>query len=244
MNGCHMPKLFNIKTLVVKFVSCACAVGAGLPVGPEGPMIHIGALVCAQDRQLIVGMLCSVLSMHSVQCSYHVNFGFLQVGSALSQGHSTTLNFTTGMFTRFQNPRDQRDFVTAGASCSHSSVTLRMHVAGMACRLQHRFIATRRRRDWRGCGFQCAHWRPAICLRGGGLVLQHEPGMAHILWWAPCMSARCHYTYAASALTIFTMGSSCGQLSQLCACRLHGFSTHVEYAQISAALSIRRYGSL
>lgn len=28
------------------------------------------------------------------------------------------------------------------------------------------------------------------------------------------------------------------------ACRLHGFSTHVEYAQISAALSIRRYGSL
>jgi len=45
LNGVHMPKIFNLKTLVVKFVSCAAAVGVGLPVGPEGPMIHMGALV-------------------------------------------------------------------------------------------------------------------------------------------------------------------------------------------------------
>lgn len=38
-------QIFNLKTLVVKFVSCAAAVGVGLPVGPEGPMIHMGALV-------------------------------------------------------------------------------------------------------------------------------------------------------------------------------------------------------
>lgn len=28
--------------MVVKFFSCVCAVGAGLPIGPEGPMIHLG----------------------------------------------------------------------------------------------------------------------------------------------------------------------------------------------------------
>lgn len=67
-------------TLVVKFASCALAVGSGLPVGPEGPMVHIGAMV----------------------------------GAALSQGHSTTLGFDTGLFKRFQNPKDKRDFVTAG----------------------------------------------------------------------------------------------------------------------------------
>ena len=35
-------QVFNIQTLWVKFVSCATAVGSGLPVGPEGPMVHIG----------------------------------------------------------------------------------------------------------------------------------------------------------------------------------------------------------
>ncbi len=73
-------QVFNVKTLWVKFVSCAAAVGSGLPVGPEGPMIHIGAMI----------------------------------GAALSQGQSTSLGFTTGLFKRFQNPKDKRDFVTAG----------------------------------------------------------------------------------------------------------------------------------
>ena len=35
-------QVFNLHTLWVKFVSCATAVGSGLPVGPEGPMVHIG----------------------------------------------------------------------------------------------------------------------------------------------------------------------------------------------------------
>jgi len=42
LNGTHVRHIFNIKTLVVKFLSCMAAVGCGLPVGPEGPMIHMG----------------------------------------------------------------------------------------------------------------------------------------------------------------------------------------------------------
>jgi chloride channel 7 len=77
-----IPKVFNIFTVAVKFASCALCVASGLPVGPEGPMIHIGGAI----------------------------------GAALSQGHSTTLGFTTNIFRRFRNPRDKRDFVTAGVA--------------------------------------------------------------------------------------------------------------------------------
>ena len=82
LNGCHMPKVFNLKTLGVKFLSAALAVGSGLPVGPEGPMVHIGATIA----------------------------------SGMSQGHSTTLGWDSGLLKRFQNPKDKRDFVTAGAA--------------------------------------------------------------------------------------------------------------------------------
>ena len=50
-------QVFNVWTLAVKFLSCGLAVSSGLPVGPEGPLIHIGAAL----------------------------------GSAISQGHSTTM---------------------------------------------------------------------------------------------------------------------------------------------------------
>ena len=40
-----------MQTLIVKFLSCAFAVGCGMPVGYEGPMIHLGSLVAAGMSQ-------------------------------------------------------------------------------------------------------------------------------------------------------------------------------------------------
>lgn len=40
LNGAHQSKIFDPRTLVVKFMSCVMAVSSGMPVGPEGPMIH------------------------------------------------------------------------------------------------------------------------------------------------------------------------------------------------------------
>lgn len=47
LNGIMFPRIFNIRNLLTKTLSCILAVSAGLPVGTEGPMIHIGSLIGA-----------------------------------------------------------------------------------------------------------------------------------------------------------------------------------------------------
>ncbi|KAK7115171.1 chloride channel protein C-like isoform X2 [Littorina saxatilis] len=51
LNGTHMRHIFSLRTMVAKFLSCVTAIGCGMPVGPEGPMIHLGALVGAGVSQ-------------------------------------------------------------------------------------------------------------------------------------------------------------------------------------------------
>jgi len=47
LNGVMFPRVFNIRTLAAKSLSTILSVCSGLPVGAEGPMIHIGSLIAA-----------------------------------------------------------------------------------------------------------------------------------------------------------------------------------------------------
>jgi chloride channel 7 len=47
LNGNHVPNLLRLRTLVAKFVGTICSVASGLPMGPEGPMVHMGACVAS-----------------------------------------------------------------------------------------------------------------------------------------------------------------------------------------------------
>jgi chloride channel 7 len=91
LNGINVPRVFDLRTFIVKFVSTMCAVASGLPVGPEGPMIHLGATIAAGLSQGDTGAL----------------------------GFTTPRWITDGAvsFRRFRNDKDKRDFVTAGAAC-------------------------------------------------------------------------------------------------------------------------------
>ena len=86
LNGVLMPKVFNVRTLIVKLWSCIFAVSSGLPVGPEGPMIHLGAMVGAGVSQ----------------------------GRSRTLGISSWTN--TNFFKRFRNNKDHRDFIAAGSA--------------------------------------------------------------------------------------------------------------------------------
>ncbi|NXF38816.1 CLCB protein, partial [Nyctibius bracteatus] len=52
LNGTCIHHLFNIKTFLGTFVSCVLAVASGLFCAPEGPMIHLGALLGCGLSQL------------------------------------------------------------------------------------------------------------------------------------------------------------------------------------------------
>jgi chloride channel 7 len=48
----NIPGLFQLRTLFIKLISVICAVGGGLAVGQEGPMIHIGAMIAWNMSQM------------------------------------------------------------------------------------------------------------------------------------------------------------------------------------------------
>lgn len=52
LNGFNIPRLVRFQTLVCKAIGIVFAVSAGLPVGKEGPMVHIGAVVAAGVSQV------------------------------------------------------------------------------------------------------------------------------------------------------------------------------------------------
>ncbi|XP_026555388.1 chloride channel protein C-like [Pseudonaja textilis] len=45
LNGTSIQQIFNIRTFAGTFGSCVLAVASGLFCGPEGPMIHLGAII-------------------------------------------------------------------------------------------------------------------------------------------------------------------------------------------------------
>lgn len=92
--------MFEWRTSAIKFLSCALCVGAGLPVGPEGPMIFLGAA------------LGGLVSQGSTSTKLIRNEQF----RAKVDGVLTSMGKWAWPFKRFRNRGDQRDFMTAGCA--------------------------------------------------------------------------------------------------------------------------------
>ncbi|KAL7561898.1 hypothetical protein ACA910_014271 [Epithemia clementina (nom. ined.)] len=92
LNGIALPRVADVKTLICKVLGVTFSVGAGLPVGKEGPMVHSGSVVAA------------AISQGGPRCP-----GTTGGGSAFAQ------------FQDFRNDREKRDFVACGAAAGVAS---------------------------------------------------------------------------------------------------------------------------
>lgn len=87
LNGIDLPRVVDVKTLICKVIGVTFSVGAGLPVGKEGPMVHSGSVIAA-----------SISQQSLPPCP----------------GRRTDKSFSS--FSDFRNDREKRDFVACGAA--------------------------------------------------------------------------------------------------------------------------------
>mmetsp|Transcript_69800 Transcript_69800/g.175820 ORF Transcript_69800/g.175820 Transcript_69800/m.175820 type:complete len:746 (+) Transcript_69800:55-2292(+) len=65
LNGIDLPNVLLLRTLAAKAFGIICSVGAGLPCGKEGPMIHSGAIVAATMSRFNAGPLITPYRLNS-----------------------------------------------------------------------------------------------------------------------------------------------------------------------------------
>lgn len=96
LNGNDIPNLLRLRTLITKILGTICTVSSGLPIGQEGPMVHIGAAV-ASTLTWMHGKFPS-----QKKCDYKK--------SCFSKFHPQAWPFD------FHNDKDRREFVSAGTA--------------------------------------------------------------------------------------------------------------------------------
>jgi H+/Cl- antiporter ClcA len=52
LNGLNVPGLIKMKTMWLKAIGIIFSCAAGLPIGKEGPMVHVGAVIAAEISQV------------------------------------------------------------------------------------------------------------------------------------------------------------------------------------------------
>jgi H+/Cl- antiporter ClcA/predicted transcriptional regulator len=101
LNGVHIPRVLSAACLVVKVLGSVMAVGSLLCIGPEGPLVHIGA---------IVGSGLTRGRKHT------------RVGWPLARrGETRPLSISWPWVGQFRNDVDRREFISIGAAAGFSA---------------------------------------------------------------------------------------------------------------------------
>mmetsp|Transcript_36922 Transcript_36922/g.104189 ORF Transcript_36922/g.104189 Transcript_36922/m.104189 type:complete len:888 (-) Transcript_36922:149-2812(-) len=102
LNGSFIPNLLNFKTFVTKFFGTICGCAANMAMGPEGPMVHMGACIASCIAELDCKM-----------------FGCLACCGPRKRVGALGDPATTGRcyLCRSFDDTDHREFVSAGTAC-------------------------------------------------------------------------------------------------------------------------------
>jgi H+/Cl- antiporter ClcA len=82
LNGNRLPKAINVKTFFGKLFGTILNVAGSLPAGPEGPMIHIGAMVGGGVSQPRSKTMNCALPYTAKFCTDKDRRDFISVGTA------------------------------------------------------------------------------------------------------------------------------------------------------------------
>ncbi|BBN02117.1 hypothetical protein MPTK1_2g12940 [Marchantia polymorpha subsp. ruderalis] len=99
LNGNDVPDFFRLNTLFAKVIGTLCTVSSGLPIGQEGPMVHIGGAIAS-----------SLTWMQGYVPRRRKNGTHQQSGSFFGKLKPKFFVFD------FHNDYDRREFISAGAA--------------------------------------------------------------------------------------------------------------------------------
>ena len=91
LNGVHIRKLLRLRTLLAKIWGTVMIVSSGFAVGPEGPLVHTGAIIGS-------GLTRGHKNCGTKKCTQQVH-----------------------LFTHFHNDTDRRDFISMGAAAGFAA---------------------------------------------------------------------------------------------------------------------------
>jgi len=126
LNGNHIPNLLHYHVMITKLIGTICACASGLPLGPEGPMVQIGA--CLGSTLTYCGCCDSTGSSGSAGCCLTRRRRKKQKAEERFDGFKSLQNFDMNSPTKdnyhenfceqikLQDDADHREIISAGAA--------------------------------------------------------------------------------------------------------------------------------
>eukprot|EP00249_Psilotum_nudum_P034714 c54140_g1_i1 orf=176-952(+) len=98
LNGNDIPDLLRFSTLATKILGTICTISSGLPIGQEGPMVHIGAAIASALTWM------------------HGEFPGRTEKHTSDSRHCCSKLYPKALPFDFHNDKDRREFITAGTA--------------------------------------------------------------------------------------------------------------------------------